>query len=249
MALKTYLVDRELVGMFLSPKHEVTLEDGSIVTYRLVEGDSELNQKKQSNNAVPRSFYVGQRLVNTEDVTLQKFIESRKDFGSRITIYDPVAINKEKLADKKRSITLLKDVAQFDKSKILEVGYVLFGREALNLIKDGDIDGLHDRIIDFAGENPERANDVIYDKNNTETLFAGYLIASGVLEVSIDEKYVTWADNGTTVYTVPNGVTALNGLVDFFQTTEGKEVKKEASSRMARKTVKKTAEKIVEKDA
>ena len=249
MALKTYLVDRELVGMFLSPKHEVTLEDGSIVTYRLVEGDSELNQKKQSENAVPRSFYVGQRLVNTEDVTLQKFIESRKDFGSRITVYDPVSINKEKLAEKKKSISLLKDVALFDKAKILEVGYVLFGREALELIKLGDIDGLHDKIIEFAGNDPDKANEIINDKNNVETLFAGYLIASGILNISIDEKYITWADNGTTVYTVPNGVTALDGLVDYFQTTEGKEVKKEASTRMARKTAKKAAEKIIDKDA
>ena len=246
MALKTYLFDKELTGMYMSPKHEVHTEDGKIITYRLIEGDSELDIKKQSANAVPKAPFIGQRLFSTEDLTLQKFIESKPYFGTRISIYDPMALNSERLESKKKSISLLKEVASFERNKIMEVGYVLFGKQSLEQIKAGDIDGLHDKIIEFVGNEPEKADEVINNKNNAELLFAGFLIASGVFTISIDERYVKWAHNDAVVYTVPNGVQALEGLVDFFQTKEGKEVKKEASLNIESKSVKTSSRKTIE---
>lgn len=246
MALKTYLFDKELTGMYMSPKHEVHTEDGNILTYRLIEGDSELDIKKQSVNASPKAPFIGQRLFSTEDLTLQKFIESKPYFGTRVTIYDPVALNSERLESKKKSISLLKEVASFERNKIMEIGYVLFGRQALDQIKVGDIDGLHDKIIEYVGNEPEQAHEVINNKNNAERLYAGFLIASNVFEVSVDERFVKWAHNGSTIYTVPNGLTVLDGLVDFFQTKEGKEVKKEASMKIENKSVKTASRKTIE---
>src|SRR5699024_2970745 len=72
-------------------------------------------------------------------------------------------------------------------------------------------------------------------KSNADALFAGMLIASGIFNVSVDEREVTWGDNDSRIYSVPNGVSALEGLVEFFKTTEGREVKKEASLRVEKK--------------
>ena len=242
MAQKSYLIDQSILPMYMEASHEVVKEDGTVVTHRLVHGDSELDVKKQAANATPKIIFFGQRIYTTENKAEQQYIESSRWFATgRITEYDVVKINKEKLAGKKMSINLLKEVAAFDKKEIMQNGYVLFGRSAMDYIKSGDIDGLHDRIIEEAGNNPERVNEIISDKKNADTLYAGFLIASGVLEVSIDDRYVQWENNGGTVYTVPNGLTPLEGLVDYFQTNEGREVKKEAAARLEAKATKSKA--------
>ena len=240
MALKSYLIDNELIGMYLSSTHEVTDKEGNITTNRLVEGDSELNIKKQSPTATPKIIYIGSKVFSTSDVTVQKFLESKPYFGTKIKEYDPVKINTEKLDAKRKSINVLKEVIALDRKEIFEVGYVLFGRKALNYIKNNDINGLHGEIIDLAGNEPEKVDNILNNADNKDTLFAGFLIASGVFEVSIDDRFVTWADNGSTVYAVPNGVSAVEGLVEYFKTTEGREVKKEASLRLEAKATKKT---------
>lgn len=234
MALKSYLIDKELLRTFLSPKHEVT-KNGVTTMYRLIEGDSELDMKKQRLGGSPKVIFLGQRVFSTDDETIQRFIESKPYFGTKITIYDPVSENKKNHEEKVRSIELLKKVASFTKEKILEIGYALFGRMSLDYIKNGDMNGLHNEIIDEAGNNPERVNELLEDKSNKHRLYAGYLIATGVFDVSIDDRYINWGHNGSQVYVVPNGISPVDGLAEFFQTSEGSEVKKEASMILEKK--------------
>lgn len=238
MALKSYRIDKSILPLYMESKHEITLPNGKIVMHRYVEGDSELEISKQSPNAEVKIIFLGQEIYTSSNEVEQKYIEGANYYGRLITDYDPILINTEKLKSKKESINLLKEVAGFDRDKIIETGYVMFGREALKFIKDGDIDGLHDRIIEEAGNEPEKVNTVINNENNGETLYAGFLIASGILEVTMDERKVIWADNGSTVVTIPNGITPLAGLVEYFGTTEGRTVKQEAGTRLEVKAVK-----------
>ena len=243
MALKSYLIDDSLLRMYMSPKHEVK-KDGKTVMYRLIQGDSELELKKQPENADTRTIYFGQKIFTTDDATEQQFIESKPYYGTKIKHYDPLAESTKRVADKKKTVNLLKEVVGFDDDKIRTVGYRLFGRTALEYMKEGNLNALHDELIDYAGENPELMQLKIDDKENAEALYAAFLVASGVLEVSIDDREVVWGDNQSRVFSVPNGVSALDGLVEFFKTSEGREVKKEASLRVEKKAGENASKKV-----
>lgn len=243
MALKSYLIDDNLLRMYMSPKHEVK-KDGKTVMYRLIQGDSELELKKQPENAETRTIYFGQKIFTTDDLTEQQFIESKPYYGTKIKHYDPLAETTKRVAEKKKTVNLLKEVIGFDDDKIRTVGYRLFGRTALEYIKEGNLNGLHDELIDYAGENPEVMQLKIDDKENAEALYAAFLVASGVLEVSIDDRHVVWGDNQSRVYSVPNGTSALDGLVEYFKTAEGREVKKEASLRVEKKAGENASKKV-----
>lgn len=246
MALKSYLIDDSLLRMYMSPKHEVTKDDGTKVTYRLIKGDSELEMKKQPEKVDTRTIYLGQRIFTTDDVTEQKFIESKPYYGKKIKHYDPLANSKKELEEQTNSINLLGEVATMEDDKIRQVGYVLFGREALTYLKEKNFAGLKGKVLKEAALNPDAVSAVINDKDNADALFAAYLVASGVFEVSVDEREVMWGDNQSRVYSVPNGVSALEGLVEYFKTTEGREVKKEASMRIEKKATSNAAKKVAE---
>lgn len=235
MALKSYLIHDSLLRMYMSPKHEVRKEDGTKVTYRLIKGDSELEMKKQPENVETRSPYLGQKIFTTDDVTEQKFIESKSYYGTKITHYDPLANSKKELEEQTNSINLLGEVASLDDDKIRQVGYVLFGRESLQYLKEGNFAGLKGKVLKEAALNPEGVSKVLNEKSNADALFAGMLIASEIFNVSVDEREVMWGDNGSRIYSVPNGVSALEGLVEYFKTAEGREVKKEAGLRLQTK--------------
>lgn len=248
MALKSYLIDDSLLRMYMSPKHEVRKSDGTKVTYRLIKGDSELEFKKQPEKAETKSIYLGQKIFTTDDVTEQKFIESKPYYGTKIKLHDPLENSRKELEEQTNSINLLGEVASLEDDKIRQVGYVLFGREALQYLKEGNFAGLKGKILKEAALNPEGVSNVINDKSNADALFAGLLIASGILDVSVDEREVTWGDNGSRVYSVPNGVSALEGLVEYFKTSEGREVKKEAGLRLETKASTNASKKAEVKD-
>lgn len=231
MALKSYLVDPYLVGIYLSPIHTVTIK-GYTTQYRLIEGDSELDIKKQRMGGNTREIYIGQRVFSTEDETLQRFIESKPYFGDKIKEYDPIAENKKKLEAEKRSVSLLMKVTQFKRDKIMEAGYALFGREAMEYIRNEDISGLHSKIIHATANDFEKVDTILNNKDNSVRLFAGFLIASGIFEVTIDDRHIVWSDNQSKIYTAPQGVDILDGFVEYLQTKEGQEIKKEASIRL-----------------
>lgn len=244
MALKSYLIDDSLLRMYMSPKHEVRKEDGTKVTYRLIKGDSELEVKKQPEKVETKSIYLGQKIFTTDDVTEQKFIESKPYYGKKIKLHDPLANSRKELEDQTNSINLLGEVATMEDDKIRQVGYVLFGREALTYLKEKNFAGLKGKVLKEAALNPEAVSAVINDKDNADALFAAYLVASGVFDVSVDEREVVWGDNQSRVYSVPNGVSALEGLVEYFKTTEGREVKKEASLRVEKKAGENASKKV-----
>lgn len=227
-----------LYNTTLKGEHEITInENGKKVktTYRLVKGDSELDVRKQRKDAeVVRFEVVGHEMV-IEDETIQRFLESRPDFGRNITVFDPVAESQKKLEATRNSVNLLRNIIEFDRNKTIQVGYVLFRREALNDIKDGNIENLQNKILAKAQSEPEVVSEIINDKKNSDKLFAGLLIASGIFEVSIDERYVSWGDNGSVVVNVPTGVSALDALTDYLLSKEGKEVKQEAGLRLENK--------------
>lgn len=232
---KIYRFSKELFNMTLKSSHEVVVEENGKkvkTTYRLVEGDSELDIRKQRKDAEPIRFNVASLEMVVEDETIQRFLESRPDFGKNIKMYDPIEESKKALKNTEKSINLLKTIVVFENDKIIELGYALFGREALEDVKDGNIAHLTNKILAKAQEDPEYVDNLLNDSKNKERLFASLLIGKGIFEVSIDERYVNWGDNGALVLSVPNGLTALDALTEYLISKEGVEVKKEAGARL-----------------
>lgn len=244
MALKSYTIDNSLLRMYLSPKHEVKREDGTRVTYRLIKGDSELEMKKQPENAETQRIFLGQKIYTTDDVTIQKFIESKHYYGTKIKHYDPLENSKKELEEQTNSINLLGRVASLDDAEMRQLGYVLFGREAMEHLKKGDFAGLKGKVLKETALNPEGVSKLLDDPKKADAFFAGYLVTSGILEISVDEREVFWADNKARIYAVPNGVSALEGLVEYFKTSEGREVKKEAGLRLQNKATASASKKV-----
>ena len=219
----------------LKSEHEVVLKDGEKTIYRLVKGDSELDIRKQRDKVTPIRFEVTNYEMVITDETVKRFLKSRGDFGTLIKVFDPLEESKKELEEQTNTIELLGKVASFDDDKVRQVGYVLFGNEAINFMREGNLSALKGKIIQKATSDPDTISKVIENKNNLSKLNTALLIAKGIFEVSVDEREVTWGDNGARIFSVPNGVSALDGLVEFFKTPEGREVNKEAGLRLQTK--------------
>lgn len=216
----------------LKSEHEVELENGEKTIYRLVKGDSELDIRKQREKVDPIRFEVTNYEMVISDETTQRFLKSRGDFGSLITVFDPLAESKKHLEEQTNTIELLGTVASLDDDKVRQIGYVLFGNEAIGFMREGNLAALKGKIIQKATTDPDTISKVIKNKDNNSKLNTALLIAKGIFEVSVDEREVLWGDNQVRVFSVPNGVSALDGLVEYFKTVEGREVIKEAGLRL-----------------
>lgn len=228
MSLKSYLIDRSLLGMYMSPQHEVKTSKG-YVTYRFIEGDDELELKKQTQKEVTKKrIYLGQMIHTTDDPTEQKFIESKPYYGKLINVYDPLALNKEKSEKVRRDAELLVKIANMDQqSEILIYGIRIFGNAALEQSAKGDIEGLRLQLVEYAQENPEKMIEIMNKDNHesAEYLFASLAFAKGIIKSANGGRNVVWANNETNIISVVVGQEPLDALVQFFKTIEGKEVK------------------------
>jgi len=241
MALKTYLFDKAYQRTYLSPRHEVKTDDG-YVTYRLVEGDTELELKKQGTRKVSETrIFVGSQLLSTDNVTWQKFIESKPGFGTKIKIYDPVAENEAKAEEATKDLKVMLEVTDLEQNELLSLAWNLFGRDAVIKAKEGDYAGIKLDVLGHTQKFPNEVKELLTDKTKNQKFEIGLAIAQGIIEDNATE--VRWGHNEVKIVSIPRDTTAVQAMVDFYKETEGRETRKQIQTMMKEKaTPKKTEE-------
>ncbi len=225
MELKTYLFDKAFQRTYLSPRHQVKTKDG-YVTYRLIEGDTELEMKKQGNRKVTEIRpYIASRMFNTDNVTIQKFIESRPDFGTKIKIYDPVSENEAKEAEAKNDLMIMNDVLDLDKVELVSLAWNIFGKDVATKQAIEDYSGIRLDVLAFAQKEPAKVKELMADKSKNVKFEIGIAFAQGIIEDKATE--ITWSgEKGNRIITIPRDTTAIEALADFYKEPEGREVRR-----------------------
>ena len=237
MELKTYLIDKSLRNRYINYKHEVKTDKG-FVTYRLIEGDDELELKKQSNNFTPKRIYFGGTTYTTEDPTVQKFIESRSDFGKKIKIYDKAAESTAKLKEARHQSSLVQKAAKLEGEELAQVGYAVFGNKALKFLQENDSDGLQLDLMTYAQEYPSEFEELLKDKESkTVKLYLALAFGKGILKETDGGTSVSWGDTEEKIMTVSRGKKAIDDMVDFFKTEEGRVVRSIINTKLGEKSV------------
>lgn len=206
---------------------------------RLVYGSEEVLEKKQDANAKEKSFKTGPvnkvvdgvRYYETsiDDPAVIAFLKKTSYWeDGRVAVYDPLAESKKQADALIRDTQILGKVAQIkENSDLAKYGYYLFGQEALTQAAAGDYSSLQVKLFLYAQENPEKMEALMDSKNNksSEYLEAGLAFAKGIIKEADSGTAVVWGDTEVKILTVVVGQKPLDATVEFFGTTEGKEVK------------------------
>lgn len=227
--------DDRFINMFLQTRFPGKL-DGKHTIIRLVEGDDELDEKKQAENAIQRQFKVIGKEMFIEDEVVIKWLKLNKDFGTLITIHDPAAENKAKVAELKKGLDTIIKITKMGNADLLQLGILKYGsKEALRQVADGDYEGLRIELAGEAQQDPEEMERLM-DKNENQNLtFAAVAFAANIVKEDDSSTNVKWVSNDAHIVSVATGLRPVDALASFFETTEGNKVKQEIGIAMETK--------------
>jgi hypothetical protein len=241
MASKIFEFDRDLVNMIMKPEYEFT-ENVKKTTYRLVAGDSELDMKKQSEKADVVRFRINTTQMKVDDETTIKWLENNPLFKSgRIREFDPKANSATELKGVVDNIATLLKVSKLESMDLLGLAYRIFGRKAFILAQEKGTEGLMVDMITYANVNPGDIENKLAD-DNKEFTWASRAFAKNIIKEDDAGNKVLWSSNDAPIVSVTKGVTQLDAVVEYFSTTEGKEVKQEIGIIISKETAKKVAD-------
>ena len=252
---------QDLSNTHFKSRFEKQEEDGGIKMIRLIEGSTVVDEAKQDKNAREKSFTTGAANINIDgelfyqteitDKAVINFLKETEYWGGKIKEFNPVDESNQKSEAFKKTTKLLMEVAKMEKGELLAVGYARLGKAALQYGKDNDIEGLRLEVATEVQESPEEMEAVMGDWKNNEKLLVGTAMAKGIIIETDAGNTIAWGHNNSRITSVPEGVTPLDAMVDFFGEAEGREVKKQIFTKLtdsARpKTATKTAAKTTEK--
>lgn len=250
MANKIYQFDRSLVNMILKSEHEVKLENGSKEMWRLVKGDSELVKKKQSENSAPIRFKVTMEKMMITDPTIQRFIESKPNFGTKIKIYDQAEENKKALESVMANVNTVLKVSNLNNEELLGLGYQVFGQKALNMVKDeGSYDGLKMQLLAKANNEADVIEKLLDKEKNSSSTWWALAFAKGIIKEDQSGTKVSWGDNhgGAEIISVTVGMKPIDALTEYATTQEGATLKQMIGQKMVEKANATNAKVITEK--
>lgn len=239
MARKIYQFDRSLLNTFLKSEHEAE-EDGKKVTYRLVKGDSELNIKKQRDNAEPIRFRVVTNTMIVDDETTQKFLESRRDFGTKIKIYDKAKENKEALEGAISNMNTVLKVSNMKNEDLIGLGYQVLGQRALDMVKEeGNTDGLKMQLMAKANMEADKMEHLMDKEKNSSSTWWALAFAKGYIKEDQSGTEISWGDDhgGAKIISVTVGTKPIDALTEYAKTEEGAQVKQLIGQKMVEKVV------------
>lgn len=220
----------DLIGLNMKPSYETTV-DKKKVTFRLVEGDSELNIKNQSESATPIYYKVNTQTQVETDETVIEWLENHPRFGKLITVFDPVKATEAKLLVIETELDIIDEVRGLSENDSLSLGYVLFGKDVLStnprVLK-------HD-LIKAAMTDTAMVKDKMDKKQNSEELFVGLALATEVIKEADAGTVIKWSHNDARITSVTKGITPVQELVNYFKTTEGRIVQSEINTRVKEK--------------
>lgn len=245
-----YTFDRSLVNMVLKPEHEVTLEDGvTVETWRLVKGDSELNIKKQRPTAVINRFRVGTQKMVISDPTIQRWLESKPYFGTKIKIYDQAEENKKALESVMANVNTVLKVSNLNNEELLGLGYQVLGQKALNMVKEeGSYDGLKMQLLAKANNEADMMEKLMDKEKNSSSTWWALAFAKGIIKEDQSGTKVSWGgENGAEIISVTVGMKPIDALTEYATTQEGATLKQMIGQKMVDKAVSKDSQILTEK--
>lgn len=245
-----YTFDRSLVNMVLKPEHEVTLEDGvTVETWRLVKGDSELNIKKQRPTAVINRFRVGTQKMVISDPTIQRWLESKPYFGTKIKIYDQAEENKKALESVMANVNTVLKVSNLNNEELLGLGYQVLGQKALNMVKEeGSYDGLKMQLLAKANNEADMMEKLMDKEKNSSSTWWALAFAKGIIKEDQSGTKVSWGgENGAEIISVTVGMKPIDALTEYATTQEGATLKQMIGQKMVDKAVSKDSKILTEK--
>lgn len=250
---------QDLANFNFKSRFEKMDEDGNIKMVRLIEGSTVVEEAKQDKNAREKAFKTGAVNVSIDgelyyqteitDKAIINFLKETDYWGGKIKEFNPVDESKKKSEAFKKTTQLLMEVAKMDKSELLAVGYARLGKAALQYGKDNDIEGLRLEVATEVQESPEEMEAVMGDWKNNEKLLVGTAMAKGIIIETEAGNNISWGHNKSRITSVPEGVTPLDAMVDFFGEAEGREVKKQIFTKLTESAKPKTADKVPVKPA
>ncbi|MEI7488037.1 MAG: hypothetical protein WCJ72_11635 [Chryseobacterium sp.] len=243
MAKKIYQFDRSMLNLVLKPEHEAIV-DGKKVMYRLVKGDSELDIKKQREKAETIPFRINSSLMVVTDETIQKWLESKPYFGTKINIYDPVKENENSMQSVIDNVKTVIKVTELSNEGLLGLGYQVLGQRALDMVKENnDYNGLKLQLSAKANQDAKYIETLLdSEKNSTYSWFA-LAFAKGIIKENESGTLVSWGgENGTEIISVPLGKKPIEAMVEHSSTVEGATVKQLIGQKMVDTVTKKVAE-------
>lgn len=250
---------QDLANTHFKSRFEKMEDDGSVKMIRLIEGSTEVVESKQDKNARVKTFKTGavnvdidgQLYYQTEitDKSVLNFLKETEYWGGKIHEFNPIDESKQKSEAFKKTTQLLMEVAKMEKAELLAVGYARLGKAALQYGKDNDIEGLRLEVATEVQEGPEEMETVMGDWKNNEKLLIGTAMAKGIIVETEAGNNISWGHNKSKIVSVPEGVTPLDAMVDFFGEVEGREVKKQIFTKLTDSAKPKTTAKAAAKPA
>ena len=166
-------------------------------------------------------FRAGALFVPKQEVVLQKLLSLYHPDKDRIYIeHKPVALAEDQLDILEREIEALDLARSIDIDLMEAIMRTEFGSRVANLSSKE----LKRDCLLFARRNPALFLELASDDNVTLRNFGIRATEAGILNLSGDQRYFTWASNGRKLLTVPFDEHPYSALAAWFKTDEGMEV-------------------------
>ena len=166
-------------------------------------------------------FRSGSLFVPKEKVTLQKFLSLYHPHNGKLFYeYKPEVVAEDQIETLELEADAIILARQIDIDLAEAIMRVEKGSEVSNLSSKE----LKRDLLVFARNNPKLFLELANDDNVVLRNFGIKAVEQGVLKLSSDQRYFTWASNNRKVMTVPFDEHPYTALAHWFKTDEGMEI-------------------------
>ena len=174
-------------------------------------------------------FRSGSLYVPKEKTVLQKFLSLYHPDRDVLYYEDkPVEVAKNQLDWLEFEVEALKIAKDLDIDMVEAIMRVEIGSK----VNDLSSKELRRDLILFARRNPQLFIELTTDENVQLRNFGIKAVEAGILKLSQDQRYFTWASTGRKLMTVPFEEHPYSALAAWFKTDEGMEVYSNVEKRM-----------------
>ena len=238
-----------LCNMMFKSKFEGFDSKGNVEIIKLAVGENTVIESKQRNkNAKLKVFRTGfpnlkvdgELFYQTEitDKLTIEFLQHHAQWDKMIFEYNPLEENKLLAEEAAKQAEIVLQATQLKDDDLFAMGCRIFGNEALKHKKENDEAGLKVKLITFSTKEPELFEKYLNDKDgNTNKWFVSLAFAKGIIKETKGGNAVAWGENGEEFLKVTKGKKAVDDVVDFFKTQEGREVRSMIGQYLGEKSV------------
>jgi len=166
-------------------------------------------------------FRNGALHVEKSKVTLQKLLSLYHPHNGQLFYeYKPIAIAENQLDWLEFEIEALKIAKDMD----IDMAEAIMRAEVGSDVSNMSSKELRRDFLLFAKRNPKLFLELAADDNVQLRNFGIKAVEAGILSLSQDQRYFTWASNGRKIMTIPFDEHPYSALAAWFKTDEGVEI-------------------------